>query len=139
MAKLVGVAVDVTADTVYEAIPAKDHVSNAEATEGAVFKIPIGVDTFRFAADRSLFPDVKDQVVNCEADISYDGGETWDLLCAFTAAGEEHVVDGVVSTESGMIVGLLQETNPNRLIRTRMILSKSCSTSVTAKFSQSTG
>ena len=112
----------------YEAVLKSDGVLHEEVFN-TPFPVAVGVDRFTLSCDRSQFPDTDEAVIKCKAEASYDGGNSWELLAAFTTIGGESIApDGTVQTTSWMTVPFKQPTNPNRMARTTMIPIKTVTT-----------
>ena len=112
----------------YEAVLKADGVRHEEIFN-APFAVDVGVDSFTLSCDRDQFPDTGDLVIKCRAEASYDGGETWELLAAFTACGGESTApDGTLQTTSWLNVPFKEPNNPNRMVRTTMVPIKTVTT-----------
>lgn len=101
-----------------------------EVLEAEPFDIPDDADHFTLVAQRHDFSKADGKLaIKCRAEISLDGGKTWQLLVAFTALGGD-VLDpqGDIATESSVAIRLPK--GQGRLARTQLIPLKEISTAV---------
>lgn len=123
-------AISTTADTASTAFDPAQYTAKLDASgdlheviDGPVYKVPLGCDLYTFTADRSAFPDAKAgvSVVKYRADVSFDGGQTWQLLLGYDAPGGACLdPNGNVATVNQWTHGIPQPNNPNRQVRLSM-------------------
>lgn len=84
--------------------------------------VPAGARLFTLKADRSQFPDMPDdRALKCRAEISFDGGKSWQLLASFSAnGGDLKNEDGSVLTETWITVEMVRPELDNRVVRVTM-------------------
>jgi hypothetical protein len=77
-----------------------------------------GQTTATATATRQNWPDIGSDVISMTVNISFDGGNTWQLLVGFTARGGDLInpATGMAVTESAVTTSLPQPNNPNRVI-----------------------
>lgn len=129
------VAADITSDAVLDVrkpvfMDAR-HLAN-DVKSSPAFALPPGANSFKLACDRSQFQNTPDRVISCMAYISYGGGKTEQVLVGFTATGGDLSKDGILATESSVVINLQQPKNPNRMIRVELTPLQDITTNVSA-------
>lgn len=125
------VPVEVVPALAYQAKPDPSDPQKKLAISGAQVTLPVSADAFGLAVKRVDLPDTSEEVFECRAELSLDGGVTWspdpdgrkqwpwgEFPISFRARGGETIIDGVPVNESGVVRSLPDKANQNRVIRT---------------------
>lgn len=81
----------------------------------AAVSVPLGDEYFVLKAIPDAWPALDSDVLRVHADISYDGGATWALLCEFHAAGTPP--DPSLDPTPAVGLSIREPLNPNRQVR----------------------
>lgn len=81
------------------------------------FPIPAGPSSVDIRALRNTWPNPGGDVIKLTADISFDGGQTFQFLIGVTTSGGTVLVKAVAATHSSVHIDLPQPANTLRQLR----------------------
>lgn len=110
---------------------------NAGTYESGELAVPLGASKVRVEFERNSWPTLpgtppESRVIEVTAEISLDGGQTWQLLIAATTEGGDRYSHetGQLHTHSWMQTNLPEPDNPNRVGRVRMVVNVALNTQI---------
>jgi len=100
---------------------------------GLVVALPLGANSFTLKVPSIGWPDTPERTIKLVAEISYDGGQSWEFFCSGSANGAGiNRLTGLRYTERWTERNVPQPENPNRQIRTSIIALQDINTGLTA-------
>lgn len=110
-------------------LPLANHAQGVRNSQD--LSIPAGHDHIRLIAANNAWSNDPAAAINVQAELSLDGGGTWENFAGFTAKGSVSIPTPPLSGPSSIGVRVPEPQNANRFIRVRTDLNKPLRTGIT--------